>query len=121
MLHKNPKVSTGFKPPKQVAMLTVTGAELLEAVQEEKDLESELLRLVIVNWQPGAGPGARRETYCVVRLVIVFFRVFFRCVLVPGSEVGADGGGSRLLASRFLGLLTFWKRANAINTQRMIL
>ena len=64
MLQKSPKVSTGFKHRKQVAMLSVSGVELREAVQEEKDVESELLRLVIVNWQPGAGPGARRETLC---------------------------------------------------------
>ena len=62
MLQTSPKLSTGFKPPKQVAMLSVTGAELREAVRAEKDLESQLLQLVIVNWQPGAGPGARRET-----------------------------------------------------------
>ena len=50
-------------------MLSVTGEELREAVRAEKDLESELLRLVVVNWQPSAGPGARRDTLCVVRLM----------------------------------------------------
>ena len=72
-------------------MLTVTGAELQEAVQADKDLESELLRLVIVNWQPGAGPGARKELFLPWS-----FSLRFWC---PGAKEGV--GGRRFPASSF--------------------
>ena len=88
MLQKSPKLSTGSKPPKQVAMLSVSGTELREAVQAEKGLESQLLQLVIVNWQPSAGPGARKETLRVVRLVSTIFSpcVFFLLCFGAGER-----------------------------------